>query len=170
MKYFYIVSYNILCHLPSHIATGAQGYSICQKIQTSIKAQKKDVARNEIVRIAVRLRNRSGGDVDEGKWFLQLPSGVTFVTSSFPSLRIVGNMIILAPFIVYTKKSITFSITLKIEPTASNRLVFHSFLTDPDTYCQNVASVTVSLLTLCPSLRTTMTDAPNSSIPSFIAS
>jgi len=133
-----------LYYVPSHIATGAQGYSICEKIQTGIKAQNKKVSRNQILRIAVRLRNRSGGDVDEGKWFLQLPSGVTFVASSNPSLQIVGNIIILDPLIVYTKKSITYTITIKIEPTASGRLVFHSFLNDPDTYCRDVASITVS--------------------------
>ena len=128
----------------SHIVTGARGYSICEKIQTSIKTEKKQVSRNQNNRIAVRLRNRSGGDVNEGKWFLQLPPGVAFVSSSLPSLQKVGNMIILDPVIVYIKKSITFVITIKIEPTASDRLVLHSFLTDPSINCQDVASVTVS--------------------------
>ena len=82
--------------------------------------------------------------MDEGKWFLQLPPGVNFISSSLPSLEVVGNMIILDPVIVYTKKSITFVITIKIEPTAPDRLVYHSFLTDPDINCQDVASVTVS--------------------------
>jgi hypothetical protein len=142
----------------THICTGARGYSICEKIETSLKAQKKQVSRNEKVRIAVRLRNRSGGDVDEGTWFLQLPPGVAFVSSSLPSLRKVGNMIILDPVVVHSKKSITFTIQIKIEPTASGRLVFHSFLTNPDINCQDVASVTVSFLYVCSSFTATLPD------------
>lgn len=151
-----------LIRVISHIVPGARGYSICEKIDTSIKAQKKQVSRNQNVRIVVRLRNRSGGDVDEGTWFLQLPPGVTFGSSSLPSLRIVGNMIILDPLVVYTKKSITFTITIKIEPTASGRLVFHSFLTDPDVNCQDVASVTVSF---CIRLVISTANLPDYSLP-----
>ena len=134
--------------LVTHIGTGVRGYSICEKIQISIKAKKRDVSLNQNVRIAVRLRNRSGGDVDVGKWFLQLPPGVAFVSSSLPSLQKVGDMLILDPVVVYTKKSITFTIYIKIEPTASDRLGFHSFLNDPDSNCQDVAALTVSCNTL----------------------
>jgi hypothetical protein len=53
-------------------------------------------------------------------------------------------MLILDPLVVHTKKRITFTITVRVE-AAPGRLVFHSFLTDPDINCQDVASVTVSI-------------------------
>jgi hypothetical protein len=130
-------------------ATGQRGYSICRKIKTSIRAQRKQVSRNQILRLAVRLKNRSGGDVDQGKWYLVLPDGVTYKGSSLPlqaagSLR--GSLLVLDPLVVYAKRSIKFTITIQIMPTASGRLVFRTFLNDPDTFCQMVSSATVRLV------------------------
>ena len=121
-----------------------QGYSICEKIQTSIKTQRNEVSHNQNVRIAVRLKNRSGGDVDEGQWYLLVPEGLKYVRSSLPSLQESGDRLIVDSLMIYTKKSITFTITMKVLPEASGRLVFHSFLIDPDTYCERVSSATVS--------------------------
>jgi hypothetical protein len=33
---------------------------------------------------------------------------------------------------------------MKVLPTASGRLVFHSFMQDPDTHCERISSATVS--------------------------
>lgn len=87
--------------------------------------------------------------MDEGKWFLVLPAGVTFKGSSLPSLQAVGSLLVLDPLVINAKKWITFTVTVEIQSTASGRLVFHSFLNDPDTYCEAVASVTVRSLTVC---------------------
>jgi len=126
------------------IGTGVRGYSICKKIQTIIKTQRKEVSHNQNVRIAVRLKNRSGGDVDNGQWYLLLPEGLEYVSSSLPSLKKIGDRLLLDPLMIYTKKSITFTIIMKVLPTATGRVVFHSFLYDPDTDCKRVSSATVS--------------------------
>jgi len=113
---------------------------------TSIKVQKTEVSRNQNFRISVRLKNRSGGDVDEGRWSLVVPPEVAFVSTSLgTSLQLVGDRLILSPLVIYAQKSIKFTITMRVLLTASGRLVFHSFLNDPDIYCEKVASETVSL-------------------------
>ena len=156
------------------IGTGVRGYSICKKIQTIIKTQRKEVSHNQNVRIAVRLKNRSGGDVDNGQWYLLLPEGLEYVSSSLPSLKKIGDRLLLDPLMIYTKKSITFTIIMKVLPMATGRLVFHSFLHDPHTDCKRVSSATVSSAVFvslhvqpCFPSRSTMAVMPDFSFPLF---
>ena len=83
-----------------------QGFALCKKIQTSIKTQRKEVSHNQNVRIAVRLKNRSGGDVDEGQWYLLVPDGLEYVSSSLPSLQESGDRLLLDTLLIYSKKTL----------------------------------------------------------------
>ena len=80
--------------------------------------------------------------MDEGRWSLVVPPGVAFVSTSLgTSLQLVGDRLILSPLVVYAQKGIIFTITMRVLPTASGRLVFHSFLNDPDTYCEKYLGI-----------------------------
>ncbi|EWM20622.1 hypothetical protein Naga_101150g1 [Nannochloropsis gaditana] len=57
----------------------------------------------------------------------------------------VGSLLILDPVIIHAKRSIKFTITIQIMSTASGRLVFRTFLTDPHTNCQMVTSKTLTV-------------------------
>ena len=110
--------------------------------------------RGETVEILVRLVNLSGGDVDDGRWLIVLPAGVTYDHSSIPLKRLDMNQNVFAwdPVVVYTKSKKDFSLSVFIEDTASDRLVFRSFLKDPEDYCEAESALTVRLVQCFPPL------------------
>lgn len=106
--------------------------------------------RGQTVKIFVRLINLSGGDIDAGRWFIELPAGVRLVESSIP-LTDLGpdrNGFAWDPVVVYTKATEYFSLSVFIESTASDRLVFRSFLEDPEDYCEAESALTVRFMLL----------------------
>lgn len=125
---------------------GALAFSICKKVKASIKSKNKEVRPGQLVRIDIRLINRSGDDVDEGQWMLMLPDGVTFEKASIETLDIEGSLIVLRPVVIDSKKKSYFSIAVRIDEAASGRLVFRSFLNDADAYCEAVSAITVRIL------------------------
>jgi hypothetical protein len=131
---------------------GPRGFSICKKIKADIKIRKKNVKRGDTVKIFVRLMNLSGGDVDDGRWFIVLPEGVTYTGSSLTSrlTELSLNVYAWDPVIVHTKKREYFSLSVFIEDTASDRLVFRSFLEDPEDYCEATSALTVRLVQCFP--------------------
>ena len=138
------------CFLP--FQKGPRGFSICKKIKAGIKIMKKIVKRGDTIKIFMRLMNLSGGDVDDGRWFIVLPEGVTYTGSSLksPLTELSSNVYTWDPVVVYTKKREFFSLSVFIEETASDRLVFRTFLEDPEDYCEATSALTVRLVQCFP--------------------
>jgi len=126
-----------------HTHTGAPAFSICKKVKASIKTKNKEVRPGQLVRIDIRLINRSGDDVDLGQWLLMLPDGVTYEKASIDTLEVEGNLVVLNPIMIEAKKKVYLSIALKID--YGTRLVFRSFLNDVDAYCEAASAITVRI-------------------------
>ena len=108
-----------------------------------MKTRQTKVVKGKRIRMAIRLINKSDGDISDGNWFIVLPPGVTYVGSSV-ALAHDGARLDLDPVEIYTKGRLQFWIDVHIESNAPDRLTFHSFLDDYDAYCEAADALTVS--------------------------
>jgi len=132
----------------SIICAGARGYSICQKVKASIKSKNKEVRQGQLVRIDIRLINRSGGDIQEGRWTMMLPAGVNFGKASTDAVKEESpGLIVYERLNIYAQKALYFIIAVKIEG-ATGSVVFRSFLNDRAAYCEATSALTVRIYSL----------------------
>jgi hypothetical protein len=107
-----------------------------------IVTKRRNVASGSTVTIGVRLINKSDGDIDGGHWFMVLPPGVSFESSSI-SVQNRGGIVSLDPVQIHTKAKLQFTIHVRISSSASGRLTFHTFLDDYEAYCEATDALTV---------------------------
>ena len=84
-------------------------------------------------------------DIEGGRWFMILPSGVSFRSGTGGVISTRSNIVALDSLHLFTKGRLIFKISLQVHPGAPSRLVFRSFLNDLTSNCEAAHALTVSL-------------------------